>query len=491
MFRSYENGRSAYTTFVMNIHGLQDPFAGPNYFALSDDHFYQIKIDNNGDAVEDITIQFYAGNRLGGDAYTVPMKADGPEDCIIGDIPENATETKHSGLNIPLLDGNGNVVRKQYVPLKFIGPITTNSIGNQATLNWYEWYQINWVTSEGSTPVHQAGTNNGIFGKPFDYAGEKTFGGASTYENYARTFIYEISIPGCSSKGKVFVGQRAEPFNINLGEIFDLVNFVPLEGYIEQEDCNNDLRYRNVDSFIIEVPTQCIVGTSDVIGAWTTVDRLCHNGTDHVVGDQVSRLGNPLVNELVIPIANKSAFNAADPTDDASLFLDYVQYPSFPSILNILFRDTLNAELKTSYANVAPSNLPRNDLVTVFLTGIPGLNQPPGVSPSEQLRLNTSVPAKSSGSQNYLGVIGGDVAGFPNGRRPGDDVVDIVLRVAMGNLCTLELFCDPSDAPVGNLPFTDGAPVDASYFDDYFPYLRTPTTGSPYPGANCDNTYYD
>ena len=147
MFRSYESGRSAYTTFVMNVQGAQDPFAGPNYFSLSDDHFYQIKIDNTGDAVEDITIQFYAGNRLGGEAYTVPASVDGPEDCIIGDIPADLNETKHRGLNIPLLDASGKTVRTQYVPLKFIGPIGTSAAANQATQNWYEWYQINWITS--------------------------------------------------------------------------------------------------------------------------------------------------------------------------------------------------------------------------------------------------------------------------------------------------------------------------------------------------------
>jgi len=440
--------------------------------------------------VEDVTIQFYAGNRLGGTSYTVPVTADGPEDCIIGDIPDGLTETKHNGLAISLLDGGGNPLRSQYVPLKFIGPIGTDKVANEASLNWYEWYQINWITDAGTSPVFKAGTTNGIFEKPFDYAGEKTFGNSDKYENYARTFIFEITIPGCSQTGKVFVGQRTDGFNINLGEIFDLVNFVPLEGYISQDDCNNDLRYRNVDSFVIEVPTQCIVGTSDVIGAWTTVNRLCHSGSDHVVGEQVSRLGNPLVNEVVIPIANKSAFNQAVPTDDG-MFLDYVQYPSFPSILNLLFLDAVNGLLQTSYKNIAPTNLPRDDLVTVFLTGIPGLNQPPNGVPSEQLRLNTSVPALSPSKQNNLGVIGGDNAGFPNGRRPGDDVIDIALRVVMGNLCTLGLTCQPTDAVLGAFPFTDGAPVNADYFDDYFPYLRTPVTGSPYPGRNCVEIVYD
>ena len=173
MFRSYETGRSAYTTFVMNVQGAQDPFAGPNYFSLSDDHFYQIKIDNTGDAVEDITIQFYAGNRLGGEAYTVPASADGPEDCIIGDIPAGLNETKHKGLFVPIEDSDGKRVRDQYVPLKFIGPIGVDKISNVQTVNWYEWYQINWITKAGSKPVYKNGTRNGIFEKPFDYARDR------------------------------------------------------------------------------------------------------------------------------------------------------------------------------------------------------------------------------------------------------------------------------------------------------------------------------
>ena len=484
MFRSYESGRSAYTTFVMNVQGLQNPFAGPNYYSLSDDHFYQIKIDNTGDAVEDITIQFYAGNRLGGEAYTVPASADGPEDCIIGDIPAGLNETKHKGLFVPIEDSDGKRVRDQYVPLKFIGPIGVDKISNVQTVNWYEWYQINWITKAGSKPVYKNGTRNGIFEKPFDYAGEKTFGTPAQYEEYARTYIFGIDIPGCPVQGKVFVGQRLDGFSVNLGEIFDLVNFLPLEGYIAQEDCNNNLRYSNVDSFIIEVPTQCIVGTSDVIGAWTTVNRLCHDGADHVVGDQVSRLGNPLVNEVVIPIAKKSAFNQAVPTGDAQ-FLDYVQYPSFPAIMDALFRSTINSVYHQIYKNIAPSNFPRDDLVAVFLTGVDGINKPAGVTPSEQLRLNTSFPALSASQQNNLGVIAGDNSGFPNGRRPGDDVIDIVLRVAMGKLCNLGLYCNNYQAPAGGYLFTDGAPVNATYFDNYFPYFRTPVSGSPYPGELC------
>jgi hypothetical protein len=134
---------------------------------------------------------------------------------------------------------------------------------------------------------------------------------------------------------------------------------------------------------------------------------------------------------------------------------------------------------RASAAALAPTNLPRTDLVAVFLTGITGVNKPATVTPSEMLRLNTSLPVVAQGAQKRLGVIDGDNAGFPNGRRPGDDVVDIALRVVMGKLCTLSLGCAPADAPAGGLHFTDGAYLDDSFFTNAFPYLKAPLAGSP------------
>jgi hypothetical protein len=129
----------------------------------------------------------------------------------------------------------------------------------------------------------------------------------------------------------------------------------------------------------------------------------------------------------------------------------------------------------------APSLFPRKDLIATFLTGINGVNQPPAVVPAEMLRLNTSTPITAMGSQNRLGALGGDLAGYPNGRRPGDDVVDITLQVSMGALIHAGSFGfgTPSQAPSGGLPFTDGALINDSFFTDAFPYLKTPIPGSP------------
>ena len=159
------------------------------------------------------------------------------------------------------------------------------------------------------------------------------------------------------------------------------------------------------------------------------------------------------------------------PTGDVQ-FATYVTNPTLPELLEILFGG----------AGVqAPNNFPRTDLVAAFVTGVGGLELSLDGVPREMQRLNTSIAPTPKAAQNNLGVLGGDNAGFPNGRRPGDDVVDIELRVAMGVLCHAfpGVFCTPADAPSGNLPFTDGALQDASQFDATFPYLTTPLPGSP------------
>jgi hypothetical protein len=188
---------------------------------------------------------------------------------------------------------------------------------------------------------------------------------------------------------------------------------------------------------------------------------------------QVSRLGMPLVNEVVIGLDDKDRFNASKPSGDGQ-FIDYVTNPSLPALVESLFP-----------AAKAPTNFPRTDLVTVFLKGIPGLNQPKNVTPSEMLRLNTSIPVTAVAAQSSLGVAGGDKAGFPNGRRPADDVVDLSLRVAMGALCTLTgdtdalgVGCKPSDAPAGGLALTDGVRKTAADFQPAFPYFNSPLPGN-------------
>jgi hypothetical protein len=154
--------------------------------------------------------------------------------------------------------------------------------------------------------------------------------------------------------------------------------------------------------------------------------------------------------------------------------LTYVTNPTLPALVQSLFPSAK-----------APTNLPRTDLITAFLKGIKGVNQPANVTPSEMLRLNTSIAPTAAAAQSPLGVAGGDNAGFPNGRRPADDVVDVSIRVAMGALCVLtgvndalQVGCKPADAPAGGLAFTDGVRKTAADYGAAFPYLKTPLSGS-------------
>jgi len=475
-FRCYEPGRDAYTCLIFNAQPLQTPGAGPNYFTLSDDHFYEIYIDNNGDAHEDITFSFFLGSGLGGELADTLYHPD-EDDCVLNQNPRSVQPEpiyiqKHGGITVPV----GG--RQVPIALKTAGAITAN---DQSALNWHEWYKINYITGDRTygriRSVTDAATGNDTFVKPFDYSGTKTF---PNYNTYANQYIYNINIPDCSQTGRVFVGQRQESFSIPIGEVFDLVNFVPIDGFVDQDKAHNTLSGFNIDSFVMEIPTECLVkdGQEGVIGVWTSVRRLHHDRDAHVPGRQISRLGNPLVNELLIGLRDKGIFSNLEPQFDIGFVDEYLNYPSFPEVLNLLFLDGVNTLLGTSFTTIAPTNFPRDDLYAIFMTGLAGINQPPNGVPAEMMRLNTTIPATARASQNSLGVVAGDAAGYPNGRRPGDDTIDITLRAAMGVLCHLGLYCQDSDAPIGGAPLTDGAPTSATDFLTGFPYLNTPNPGS-------------
>jgi hypothetical protein len=478
MFKSYEPGRDQFVTFIANYQPLQNPYGGPNYFTMDPDALYEIHIDSDGDAVEDLTFQFDFDNRL---------------------VNDTGITLNIAGKDIP-------------IALRAAGPV---SAPRDPALGENEFYALTLVTGDRRSgtraQITNASTGNVNFVKPLDNVGNKTI---ADYPTYASQFIYDITIPNCSTPGRVFVGQRAEAFAVNLGEIFDLVNLVPIEGDsapgagdgggfpggITQDRANDDLVGKaNVTSLAIEVPVDCIVGSGNgTIGAWTTASLPQANIEDplptyeqtSLYGGayvQQSRLSAPLVNEVVIGLPQKDLFNAAEPTQDGAL-ADYVTNPTLPAILDLLFRDAVNQTLGTSIDNLAPTNIPRDDLVAAFLTGIPTLNQQSIVTPSEMMRLNTGIAPTPRANQSTFGVAGDDLAGFPNGRRPGDDTVDIALRVVMGALCypvpingtpTDLGFCTSDDAPVGNVAFTDGAPISATELKNAFPYLNDPLAGSP------------
>ena len=488
LFKSYEPGREDYVTMIANYIPVQAAYGGPNYFPLDSQALYEIHIDNNGDSREDLTFQFRFKDAFpaGG---PVRLNVDGEEISSV---------------------------------LRNIGVLSTD---DQTGLNHLESYTVSVVNGDRRRGTRGTATNvatgGADFAKPFDYAGTKTFGGPGNYTSYANSFIHDISVPGCSLPGRVFVGQRNEAFKLSLGEVFDLVNFVPVEGDsapgagdgdgfpngVTQDPERNILARNNVTSIALEIHQDCLTrGDEPVVGAWTTSSLRQLNILNprptflkpEVSGGrwtQVSRLSAPLVNELVIGFESKDRFNASEPKDDGQ-FLKFVTNPALPLILDVLFRTPVNETLKMldpefePFDNIAPTNFPRNDLVTAFLTGFPGLNQPANVVPGEMLRLNTAIAPTPRAQQHPLGVAAGDLAGFPNGRRPGDDSVDIALRVVMGALChDLPLgdggagvnlgICSPDDAVVGNVAFTDGAPLDATELNNSFPYLLTPYPGSP------------
>lgn len=443
MFRSYEAGRANYVTLIADYIPLQNPGDGPNYYEMDPDALYEIHIDNNGDGKEDLTYQFRFSNT-----------------------------NKDAQLSV----GGKNVS----IPLVINGGAIDNV--NPAGLNVRETYSVTLVTGDRRGGTRQAITNaNGggaVFDKPVDNIGNKSI---PDYASYAAKHVYTINIPGCANPGRMFVGQRKDPFVVNLGETFDLINIQAPATVFDpnaEKAGHDDLANKNVTAIELEVPIACLTnGSEPVIGAWTTasvrqgrlVNPTPNSSSASKEGGawtQVSRLGMPLVNEVVIGLKDKDQFNHSKPGGDAQ-FLTYVTNPTLPALVESLF---------SSAGVKAPTNFPRNDLVATFLTGIKGLNQPANVTPSEMLRLNTSTPV--SATQSRIGVIGGDNAGFPNGRRPGDDVVDIALRVVMGRLCKLSIGCVPTDAPSGAIDFTDGAYLDSSFFDNSFPYLKTPLPGS-------------
>jgi hypothetical protein len=266
---------------------------------------------------------------------------------------------------------------------------------------------------------------------------------------------------------KVFAGQRDDPFFVDLN-VFDLLAVPPA-------DTNNSdsLAGYNVHTIALEVPIAMLNGKGTrptsmndptaVLGIWSTASRPelsirndveAKNRGQYV---QVSRLGQPLVNEVVIPRGVKDTFNSLEPIDDAAA-LPYVLDPEVPKLLSALF-------------GINSPAAPREDLVTIFLTGIPGLNQPPGVRPSEMLRLNTAVAPAFNPSA--LGVLGGDIAGFPNGRRLADDVVDIALRVMAGASPLTPSFNNGINAQLG-----DGVSANDKPFMPVFPYVATPHAGN-------------
>ena len=405
-------------TLIANFIPKQEPMGGPYFYNFSPTALYEIHIDNNGDAREDITYQFRFRTEQRGDSSLYNV---GP---------------------ISTLDDADWLYRQFYTVTRVVG----DRRNGQSTV----------IASDVPVPPANIGPKS-----------------TPDYPALANAAIRNLANNG----GRVFAGPRDDPFFIDLS-VFDLLTLRPIQQLnmippVSPASAGVDgLRGYNVSTIAIQVPITAVTsnggtpgGPTDsnaIIGVWSTSSRPRvtiltggANARQTVSGfQQVSRLGHPLVNEVVVPTALKDFFNGLHPTGDGAL-LARVQDPELPKLIKAIYG-----------VNVPPA--PRNDLVQVFLTGIPGATMPAGVTPSEQLRLNLGVPVTAA--PNRLGVIGGDLGGFPNGRRLVDDVVDIELRVLAGVLI-------PAFNVSPNKDLSDGVDANEKTFLSAFPYVAHPHQG--------------
>jgi hypothetical protein len=396
-------------TVVANWIPGEVPANGPNFFRFDDRARYYIHIDNDGDGRPDVSYRFVFDSKVNPDSYLQAFPG--------------------------------------------VGSIDDSKLYQRQT------YDIIRETHRSNGKEREKRIANNLPVAPSD-AGPKTF---PDYRSVAAGAIRNLK-----SGGKVFAGQRDDPFFVDLGAIFDAANLRAGTG--NQGEGKDDLSGMSTHSIVLQVPERKVtknhkmVSSADasnaVVGVWSTTERRKIEVTsadfDSNKGSmgkwvQVSRLGNPLVNEVVIPAGKKDKFNRTRPHNDAANYGKYVVEPELAKILNALF-------------SIGAPETDRTDIVQALLQGLPDLNQQTNDPlPVDTLKLNLGVPPAET--ENRFGVIGGDIAGFPNGRRLGDDVVDIELQVVAGFL-------------MGNeVPLGDGVDQNDKPFLSVFPYLANPTSG--------------
>jgi hypothetical protein len=422
-FRSIEPGREGFVTLIANYIPFQQPSGGPHFFRFDDTVRYEMKIDNTGDGVEDIVYQV-----------------------------EFFTQIK-----------NGDTVLGQ-------GAVNKDVVITSLKDEDYNEPQTFWVRRIEGKKSNLLAT--GLITPPANIGPKVT---PNYEENLGRKGVHELK-----GGGRVFAGQRDEGFYIDVGGVFDGLNLKSV-GFNGGYDYTKGF---NVSTIAFEVPIKDVTNSGKipskptdkdaVIGVWATASRkattvINADGTRKTEGEwrQISRLGNPLVNEVVIPLKLKDAFNSLSPKDDA-VAAPFVLDPELPKLMKAVF-------------GINIPTAPRNDLVSIFATGIPvnditGPNYTTFLSdgkPHEYLRLNVAIPVTPFDKINRLGLLGGDVAGFPNGRRVQDDVTDIALRaVAGGTPFTPETNIAPNNT------LGDGVSENDMPFLNRFPYLAPPHAGN-------------
>lgn len=412
-----EGGRAV---MIANWIPLEEPAGGPNFSHFGEAIRYEFNVDWNGDAIEDVVYRF--------------------------------TFTRH--------------VRSGDTFLQNTGPISSPTDPN---LNVYYTYRVEKIV--GPSPNQPASART-VLGSDLleapNNVGPKSFPNGYGKGSNIATTVYTVD-----QDTKVFAGPRADGFYVDLGMIFDLINFRPGTLPGNAGGGKNDVAGFNTHTIAVSVPIYQITknhtvptSISDpnaIVSMWSSTWRLKNRVLSETgqkpaeSGDwvQVSRLGVPLVNEVVIPLGQKDLFNASHPKDDAQ-FAASVLDPEVPKILKALF-------------NIDSPPAPRNDLLAVVL-GVEGLTRRPGEVVSDQIRLNVAVFPTPTSLANRLGVLGGDLAGFPNGRRPFDDVVDIELRILAGVLV-------PAFNRSPNNALGDGVDGPDKRYNPAFPFLATPHSG--------------
>jgi hypothetical protein len=419
--------RPSTVTLIANYIPFQAPDGGPNFNEFGDDVVYDIHISNRGKAEQDITYRFHF----------------------------------HT------------VVRDPKTFLYNTGPISSI---HDTTWNRPQFYSLTRIKN-GKAKV----LASKLACPPVNIGPRST----PNYADLAAQAVHRVG------RRRVFAGQRADAFHVDLGSVFDLGALRPFQNLhlisMAADDGRNSLQGFNVHSIVLQVPISEIsrkgdvpsdpAKASSVIGVWTSAQRRRSRIFDKSQGayvghgpwDQVSRLGNPLFNEVIVPMAHKDEWNAHRPVLDGD-YAKYVNHPELAKLLPVLYPGV--------FPHLASYHKPRADLNAILLTGIPsgivpGFQNYTGAIESDMLRLNLAIPPASS--PNPMGLLGGDAAGFPNGRRIGDDVVAIELRAVAG--VTIPLV-DPTYTPDGAAGLlTDGTTDTNGGTTATFPYLGDPLGG--------------
>ncbi len=413
---------------IANWIPLEEPAGGPNFFHFSEGVRYELNVDWDGDAVEDVVYRF---------TFTRNVR-------------------------------NGNTF------LQNTGPV---SAPNDPNLNVYYTYKVEKILGPSPNQPASAATVLGqdLLEAP-NNVGPKSFPGAPgtpAGAGYGKGSNIANTVYTVDQDTKVFAGPRADGFYVDLGMVFDLINFRPGTLPGNMGGGKNDVAGYNTHTIAVSVPIQQLtknhtipLDISDpnaVVSMWSSTWRqqtrvLSATGQKPINSGQwvqVSRLAIPLVNEVVIPIGQKDLFNASYPKDDAQ-FAASVLDPEVPKALKALF-------------NIDSPPAPRSDLLAVVL-GVEGFTRRPGEVVSDQIRLNVAVYPTHPALVNRMGVLGGDLAGFPNGRRVYDDVVDIELQILAGVLV-------PAFNHAPNNQLGDAVDGPDKTYNPAFPFLATPHSG--------------